>query len=167
MSSYEELEARFQRIKSLAKNMKQSAPPYYNGTAETTFDEEDVRVYKTMQTIFTKYLVTQMSFADATAEIEKLKLGYIRSKQINQRNAEINHKDEVKRRLVTDISKQLIHPEGLSYEEVFRLLFCKLIPSLTDDVTGSKIREGAGFFLLTAVGNLTEAEREELRKCYQ
>ena len=39
-------------------------------------------------------------------------------------------------------------------------------PVLTNEVAGKKIKEGAGYFLITGENNLTDEEREELKARY-
>lgn len=160
MSSFEELEARFIRIKDLAKNMNKDDLPSYDRTEKTTFDEVDTCCYKTIQVIFKKFLLKQMSLDDAGDEIEKLKLGYIRNKQEKHSKAVSYHELDVIRQKTGQCTRELICYEGKSQKEIFELIFCCLIPALTNKVAAEKIKEGAGYFLLTGENNLTEEEKK-------
>lgn len=162
MSSFEELESRFQHIKEMAYRKKEL--PSYQG--ENAYSAADVHYFYAMKYIYDRYKLRQVHKDEAEKEVETLKLKYISAKQSEDARARAYREFNEVRHKTGQITKELISHEGKSQKEVFELLFCNLIPAFTNEVAGQKIKEGAGYFLLTGENNLTDEEKKELRKRY-
>ena len=162
MSSFEKLESRFQHIKEMA--YRKNALPSYQG--EGAYTDADVHYFYAMKYIYDRYKLRQVHKDEAEKEVETLKLKYISAKQSEDARARAYREFDEVRQKAGQITKALISYEGKSQKEVFELLFCNLIPAFTNEVVSQKIKEGAGYFLLTGENNLTDEEREELRQRY-
>ncbi|MBQ9913073.1 MAG: hypothetical protein IJO73_02475 [Clostridia bacterium] len=172
MSSFEELEKQFIEIKLMAYNGK-SFPPYQgvNGKAN---DKKEVLGYsavnehflQAMKYMYAKYDLKMINKDMAETEVEALRLKYISEKQAEDARARSHREFDEVRQKTGQITKELIDYEGKSQKEIFELIFCRLIPALTNEVAGKKIKEGAGYFLLTGENNFTDEEREELKARY-
>lgn len=161
MSDTVNLDERFEKIKECA--WKGKIPPYQG---ENAFSEADYTAYEQMKSMYERYKLRQIHKDMAEKEVESLRLRHIQSKAIEKGRAEAYRELNEKRQNTGQWIKELINYEGKSQKEVFELIFCCLIPALTNEVAGKKIKEGAGYFLLTGEKNLTEKEREELKVRY-
>lgn len=162
MIEFENLEARFQHIKEMA--YRHHTLTGYKG--ENAYTDTDEHYFYAMKYIYDRYKLRQVHKEEAEKEVETLRLKYISSKQSEEMRAKAYREFDEKRQRTGQITKELIAYEGKSQKEIFELLFCRLIPTLTNEVAGKKIKEGAGYFLITGESNLTDEEREELKKRY-
>lgn len=160
MADYEHLEKRFQEIKELA--WKQDSLPEYQGINAYSFVDE--HYFQSMKYMYERYKLRQVHRDIAEKEVATLRLKYISDKTAEETRARSYHEFEVKKRNITQWTKQLMKPEGQSIKTLFGILFCDLIPALTNDVTGRKIKEGAGYALITGCSNLTQEEIKEIAK---
>lgn len=172
MSSFEELENQFQIIKEMA--WKGQDFPLYQGVHGKPDDKKETMGYsavnehylQAMKYMYERYKLRQVHKDMAEREVENLWLKYLRDKQAEEAKAKAYHEFEVKKQNISQWTKQLMNPKGKSLKELFKILFCKLLPALTNEVAAEKIKEGAGYSLLTGENNLTEEEKKELRKRY-
>ncbi len=172
MSSFEELEEQFIKIKLMAYNGKSF--PLYQGVKGKPDDEKERLGYsavnehflQAMKYMYAKHDLKMINTDKAEKEVNSLRLKYISEKQAEDVMAHAHREADVIRQKTGQWTKELIAYEGKSQKEIFELLFCHLIPALTNEVAGKKIKEGAGYFLLTGENNLTDEEREELKKRY-
>ncbi len=172
MSSYEELNEQFQTIKTMA--WKGQDFPSYQGVHGKSDDKEEAMGYsavnehylQAMKCMYERYKLRKVHKDMAEKEVENLWLKYLRDKQAEETQARAYHELDVIRQNTGQLTRELIDYEGKSQKEVFELLFCHLIPAYSDNVTAEKIKEGAGYFLITGENNLTEEEKKELKKRY-
>ena len=172
MSSFEELEEQFQIIKQMA--WKGEAFPVYQGVHGKAEDKKELLGYskvnlhylEAMKYMYERYKLRMVHKDMAEKEVERLRLNYISEKQAEDAQARAHREADAIRQKAGQWTKELIAYEGKSQKEIFELLFCRLIPALTNEVAGKKIKEGAGYFLLTGENNLTDEEREELKARY-
>ncbi len=162
MISFENLEERFQHIKEMA--YRRNTLPSYQG--ENAYSDADEHYFYAMKYIYDRYKLRQIHKDEAEKEVETLKLKFISAKQSEDARARSYREFDDTRQKAGQWTKELIAYEGKSQKEIFELLFCRLIPALTNEVAGKKIKEGAGYFLMTGESNLTDEEREELKKRY-
>lgn len=160
MSDFEQLEERFQEIKELA--WKKDQLPQYQGI--NAYDFVDENYFQAMKYMYERYKLRQVHRDIAEKEVATLRLRYIRDKNAEETRARAYHDFEEKKRNITEWTKELMYPDGKSIKKLFDILFCRLIPALTDDVTGRKIKEGAGYSLLTGTVALTEDEIKEIAR---
>ncbi len=172
MSSFEELEEQFQKIKQMAWNGESFSQ--YQGVHGKAEDKKERLGYSTvnvhfleaMKYIYERYKLRMVHKDMAEKEVETLRLKYISEKQAEDARARAYREFDEIRQKTGQCTKELIAYEGKSQKEIFELLFCCLIPALTNEVAGKKIKEGAGYFLITGEKSLTDEEREELKKRY-
>lgn len=172
MSSFEELEKQFQIIKQMA--WKGEDFPSYQGVHGKADDEKEKMGYsavnehylQAMKYMYERYKLRQIHKDMAEKEVENLWLKYLRDKQAEETQARAYREFDEVRQKAGQWTKELIAYEGKSQKEIFELIFCRLIPALTNEVAGKKIKDGAGYFLITGEKNLTDEEREELKKRY-
>lgn len=162
MSSVEDFEEKFQEIKKMA--WKRDSLPKYTG--EKAYDFVDEHYFQAMKYMYERYRVRQVNTEAAEKEVAKLRLRYISDKTVQESHVRAYREFQETKRNVTEWAKQLMHPEDKKEKELFGLLFCKFIPALTNEVTGRKIKEGAGYALLTGTRNLTKEEIKEIQKWY-
>lgn len=160
MASVEQLEERFQQIKEYA--WKKEELPRYQG--ENAYSYVDEHYFQAMKHMYARYRLHTIHKDVAEKEVDKYRLCYIRDKT-SERNRAKGEKDCQDRRMrASAYTKQLIQCEDLTVKDVFRIVFGELIPAVTDEVTGRKIREGAGYMLLTGCKKLTAKDIKELEK---
>ncbi|MBQ8435711.1 MAG: hypothetical protein IJX24_06865 [Oscillospiraceae bacterium] len=162
MGSIEYLDTRFQEIKEMAWK-KESLPKYQGESAYSFVDEH---YFQAMKYMYERYRVRQVDKAAAEKEVATLRLRYISDKTVEETRAKSYREFQEKKMNVTQWTKQLMEPEGKSIKEMFGILFNELIPALTDEVTGRRIKEGAGYSLVTGSKKLTQKEIKELEKWY-
>jgi len=164
MSNVEHLDEKFQEIKQMA--WKRDSLPKYTGEVGKAYDFVDEHYFQAMKYMYERYRVRQVNKELAEKEAGKLRLGYITDKTVEETRARSYREFQDKKKNVTEWTKQLMEPEGKSLKELFGILFNNLIPALTDDVTGRRIKEGAGYSLVTGSKKLTQKEIKELEKWY-
>ncbi len=172
MSAFENLKEQFEKIKDMAWRGREF--PLYQGVKGKADDEEEKMGYsfvnehtlQAMKNMYARYKLHKLHKDVAEGEVEKLWLKYLSEKQAEETRIVAYHELDVIRQKTGQITKELIAYEGKSQKEIFDLIFCRLIPALTNEVAGKKIKEGAGYFLITGERNLTDEEREELKKRY-
>lgn len=172
MSSFEELEKQFQIIKQMA--WKGETFPPYQGVHGKAEDKKELLGYskvnlyylEAMKCIYERYKLRMVHKDIAEKEVERHRLNYISDKQSEDAQTRAHREADAIRQRAGQITKELIAYEGKSQKEIFELIFCRLIPALTNEVAGKKIKEGAGYFLITGENNLTDEEREELKARY-
>ncbi len=172
MSVFEKLKEQFEIIKDMAWRGREF--PLYQGVKGKADDEKEKMGYsfvnehtmQAMKNMYARYKLNKLHKDMAESEVEKLWLKYLSEKQAEESRAKAYHELDLIRQRTGQITKELIAYEGKSQKEIFELIFCRLIPALTNEVAGKKIKEGAGYFLLTGEKNLTDEEREELKKRY-
>ncbi len=162
MSSVEHLDEKFQEIKQMA--WKRESLPKYSG--EKAYDFVDEHYFQAMKYMYERYRVRQVNTETAEKEVGKLRLGYITDKTVEETRAKSYREFQEKKMNLTQWTKGLMEPEGKSIKELFGILFNNLIPALTDEVTGRRIKEGAGYTLVTGSKKLTQKEIKELEKWY-
>lgn len=162
MSSFENLDERFQYIKEMA--YRRNALPPYKG--EKAYSDADEHYFYAMKYIYDRYKLRQIHKDEAEKEVETLRLKFISAKQTEEVRARAYRKFDKTRQKAGQWTKELIAYEGKSQKEIFELIFCRLIPALTNEAAGKKIKEGAGYFLLTGETALTDEDREELKARY-
>lgn len=164
MSKVEHLDEKFQEIKQMA--WKRDSLPKYTGEAGKAYDFVDEHYFQAMKYMYERYRVRQVNTETAEKEVGKLRLGYITDKTVEETRARSYREFQDKKKNVAEWTKQLMEPEGKSLKELFGILFNELIPALTDEVTGRRIKEGAGYSLVTGSKKLTQKEIKELEKWY-
>lgn len=164
MSNVEHLDEKFQEIKQMA--WKRDSLPKYTGDVGNAYDFVDEHYFQAMKYMYERYRVRQVNTEAAEKEVGKLRLGYITDKTLEETRARSYREFQDKKKNVTEWTKQLMEPEGKGIKELFGILFNNLIPALTDDVTGRRIKEGAGYSLVTGSKKLTQKEIKELEKWY-
>ncbi len=172
MSSFEKLEEQFTKIKLMA--YKNQNFHRYQGVNGKPDDEKERLGYsavnehflQAMKYMYAKYDLKMISRDIAENEVNTLRLKYISEKQAEDAQAQAHREADAIRQRAGQITKELIAYEGKSQKEIFELIFCRLIPALTNEVAGKKIKEGAGYFLLTGETPLTDEDREELKARY-
>lgn len=164
MSNVEHLDEKFQEIKQMA--WKRDSLPKYTGDVGNAYDFVDEHYFQAMKYMYERYRVRQVNTETAEKEVGKLRLSYITDKTVEETRARSYREFQDKKMNVAEWTKQLMEPEGKSIKELFGVLFNELIPALTDEVTGRRIKEGAGYSLVTGSKKLTQKEIKELEKWY-
>ncbi|MBR3815110.1 MAG: hypothetical protein IKJ27_00115 [Clostridia bacterium] len=162
MADLEHLEQRFQMIKEFAR--KKEELPRYQG--ENAFSFVDEHYFQAMRHMYARYRLHTIRRELAEQEVNKYQLCYIRDKTSEETMARGYRELDEKRRGIAQWTKQLMKPESRSIKELFGILFCELLPALTDKVTAEKIKEGAGYALITGCNSLSEEEIKEVEKWY-
>lgn len=162
MGSVEEIEKRFQEIKELAWR-KEELPRYQGENAYSFVDEH---YFQAMKHMYARYRLHTIHKDVAEKEVEKYRLCYIRDKVSEETRAKGERECQDRRMRASEFTKQLITCEDLTVKDVFRIIFNELIPAVTDEVTGRKIREGAGVMLVTGSKKLTAKEVKEVTKWF-
>ena len=164
MSNVEHLDEKFQEIKQMA--WKKDSLPKYTGDVGNAYDFVDEHYFQAMKYMYERYRVRQVDKVHAEKEVATLRLGYITDKAVAEARARNYREFQDKKKNVTECTKQLMEPEGKSIKELFGILFNELIPALTDEVTGRRIKEGVGYSLVTGSKRLTQKEIKEIQKWY-
>lgn len=164
MSNVEHLDEKFQEIKQMA--WKRDSLPKYTGDVGNAYDFVDEHYFQAMKYMYERYRVRQVNTETAEKEAGKLRLSYITDKTVEETRARSYREFQDKKKNVAEWTKQLMEPEGKSLKELFGILFNELIPALTDEITGRRIKEGAGYSLITGSKKLTQKEIKELEKWY-
>ena len=162
MGSVEQLEERFREIKELA--WRTDELPRYQGEKPYSFVDE--HYFQAMKHMYARYRLHTIHKDIAEKEVDKYRLCYIRDKVSEKTRAKSERECQDRRMRASAFTKQLITCEGLSVKDVFRIIFSDLIPAVTDEVTGRKIREGAGVMLVTGCKKLTAKEVKEVEKWF-
>ena len=164
MSNVEHLNEKFQEIKQMA--WKKESLPRYHFEEGKVYDFIDQHYFQAMKYMYERYRVRQVDKVHAEKEVATLRLGYITDKAVAEARARNYREFQDKKKNVTEWTKQLMEPEDKSIKELFGILFNELIPALTDDVTSRRIKEGAGYSLITGSKKLTQKEIKELERWY-
>lgn len=157
------VEEKFNKIKRYAFNPKKEE---LCSQEEKVWTQTDELIFQRMKNIVLLYFVGHITQEQAGKKADSLLLLYKHLKQIEERRAQVSRADCEKRIRSGQTVRELIAYEGKSQKEVFQLLFGELLPDVIDEVAAKKIKEGAGYFLLTGERNLSEKERRELEKAY-
>lgn len=155
---YEEIVARFERIRDAARH-NEPLP-------EDLVYRCDVNCYEDLKRLFVGHkILKNISKEELFEKGSEYKNAYLTEYRGTVLQARVYQEDHDRRMRVSQAQARLIK-EGkqMSCKEIFEAVFCELIPLLTDEVTGKKIREGAGLKLWTGVGNLSEDEVKEILK---
>ena len=165
MADVEYLEQRFQQIKDLAwKNKYETLPQGLGGGP--TYSSVDEHNFQAMKYMYERYRLRAVKEEDAKKQAENFRLRYISDKTSEEVRARGYRELDEKRRGIAQWTKQLMKPESRSIKELFGILFCELLPALTDKVTAEKIKEGAGYALITGCSSLSAEEIKEVEKWY-
>lgn len=160
MADLEHLEERFQMIKEFA--WKSEELPRYKG--ENAYSFVDEHYFQAMRHMYARYRLHTIRRELAEKEVNKYRLRYIRDKNSEEAMARGYREFDEKRRGIGTWTKELIRSEGKSMRELFTVLFCQLLPAVTDPVTARLIRENAGLALITGCSKLSEDEKKEAEK---
>ena len=160
MADLEHLEERFQMIKEFA--WKSEELPKYQG--ENAFSFVDEHYFQAMRHMYARYRLHTIRRELAEQEVNKYRLCYIRDKTSEETMARGYREFSEGRRGIGEWTKALIKNEGKSVRELFTLLFCQLLPAVTDPVTAKLIKENTGYALITGSGKLSEEEIKEVEK---
>lgn len=155
---YEEIVARFERIRDAARH-NEPLP-------EDLTYRCDVNCYEDLKRLFVGHkILKNISKEELFEKGSEYKNAYLTEYRGTVLQARVYQEDHDRRMRVSQAQARLIK-EGkqMSCKEIFEAVFCELIPLLTDEVTGEKIRDGAGLKLWTGVGNLSEEEISEIIK---
>lgn len=152
------LEAQFLEIKEHAWR-KDKLPKEWKYTIV------DERYFQCMKAMYEKYRMRLVHKSDAEKEVDMLRLRYITDKTIEEKRAAESKADLERRKRASRAQARLLKDGAeMSQKEIFIAVFCELIPLLTDEVTGKRIREGAGLKLWTGVSDLSEDEVKEIMR---
>lgn len=155
---YEEIVARFERIRDAARH-NEPLP-------EDLTYRCDVNCYEDLKRLFVGHkILKNISKEELFEKGSEYKNAYLTEYRGTVLQARVYQEDHDRRMRASQAQARLIK-EGkqMSCKEIFEAVFCELIPLLTDEVTGEKIRDGAGLKLWTGVGNLSEDEVSEIIK---
>ena len=136
--------------------------PRYQG--ENAFSFVDEHYFQAMRHMYARYRLHTIRRELAEKEVNKYLLCYIRDKNSEEAMARGYRELDEKRRGIGTWTKELIRSEGKSMRELFTVLFCQLLPAVTDPVTARLIRENAGLALITGCSKLSEDEKKEAEK---
>lgn len=155
---YEEIVARFERIRDAARH-NEPLP-------EDLIYRCDVNCYEDLKRLFVGHKILKNVTKDELFEKgSEYKNAYLTEYRGTVLQARVYQEDHDRRMRASQAQARLIK-EGrqMSCKEIFEAVFCELIPLLTDEVSGRRIREGAGLKLWTGIGDLSEDEVKEILK---
>lgn len=155
---FDRLDGRFEKLKESARN----GLPI---PQELSADKIDCYYYEILINLFENYKLRNESKNSVIERGKAYRNGYISDKRIYERTTEINE-TMLKRRiecaeLVEKLSKR---PLRMRFKTVFNSVFELIGLLLDNDIAAKKIKETAGFCILTGCKDLTDEEIEQLKK---
>lgn len=140
----EKWDKKFENIKEFAVKKHKEVPD------RIKYDCVDIHYFYALASLFQMKRLGAYSDEILEAHTQELKNRYVSDKTAFDLRLKCTRVDQDNKMLLTDVTAKLIKkPLELKHTEVFNLIFDRLIPCLTDEVTGRKIKENAGYYLLT------------------
>lgn len=152
----EKWEEQFYKVKELAEKKHKEVPD------RKKYDCVDIHYFYALASLFQMKRLGAYSDEILEAHTKELKNRYISDKGVFALRLKCTRIDQDRKMSLSEVISKLIKkPLNIKTTEVFNLIFDRLIPCLTDEVTGRKIKENAGFYLITGC-KLTDDEIKEM-----
>lgn len=157
-SEYEEIICRFERIRDAARHDE----PLPGDLIYRC----DVNCYEDLKRLFVGHkILKNISKEELFEKGSEYKNAYITEYRGTVLQYKIYVEDHKRRMRASQAQARLIKDYAkMSQKEIFVAFFCELIPLLSDDVTGRKLREGPALKLWTGVSGLSEDEAKEIMR---